>query len=246
LRILHHHQKRNIMKRFIVFTIVLTLIFMSGCLVSSLHPFYKTTDKYFDSAMVGSWIDGDSCIWTIVENRYSRSFMGPEKSDSTYQITYYEEDSSKAVLKGTLFQLNRVSYVDFIPDPNEDHCYSDMTSFHLIPVHTLARVQYNKDSILMYWYGDEWLNELFEQNRIRIKHETIDATDYDRHVLTASTDELQKFIKKYANDPKTVQEIEQIFAKGTTDDQEEYGVFLKLKPYHGPLPEKDAKWIQSN
>ena len=236
-RILHHHQKRNIMKRSIVFTIVFTLIFMSGCLVSSLHPFYKPSDKYFDAAMVGSWIDGDSCIWTIVENRSSGYIMGPEKSDSTYQITYFEEDNRKAVLTGTLFQLNRVSYVDFVPDPNEDHSSSDMTSFHLIPVHTLARVQYNKDSILMYWYGDEWLNELFEQNRIRIKHETIDAPDYDRHVLTASTEELQKFIKKYANDPKTAQEIEQIFANGSTDEQEEYGVFLKLKPYHGPLPE---------
>ena len=81
---------------------------------------------------------------------------------------------------------------------------------------------------------------MFEQNRIRIKHETVESLDYDRHVLTASTDELQKFIKKYANDPKTSEEIEQIFAHGYTDGQEEYGVFLKLKPYYGPLPEEKA------
>jgi hypothetical protein len=66
----------------------------------------------------------------------------------------------------------------------------------------------------MYWYGGDWLNELFEQNRIRIKHEKVYAFDYDRHVLTAPTDELQKFIKKYANDPKTVDDIEKIFARG--------------------------------
>ena len=71
-----------------------------------------------------------------------------------------------------------------------------MTSYHHVPVHTLARVQYCKDSILIYWYGDEWLNELFEQNRIRIKHETIESADYERQLLTADTDELQKFIKK--------------------------------------------------
>ena len=72
---------------------------------------------------------------------------------------------------------------------------------------------------------------------IRIKHEKLNSP-WDRHVLTADTDELQQFIKKYANDPKTVEDIERIFAKGNTDDDKDYGVFLKLKPYRGELPEK--------
>ena len=131
-----------------------------------------------------------------------------------------------------------------MPDLNEEHFTSDMTAYHHIPVHTLARVQYSRDSILLYWYGDEWLNELFEQNRIRIKHETVENHDYDRQVLTASTDELQKFIKKYANDPKTSEEIQQIFAQGSNDEHEEYGVFLKLKPYSGPVPGEGAKQVE--
>ena len=226
------------MKRSKVIIMILAMAAMSGCLVSSLHPFYKKEDKYFDTTLIGYWMDGDSCIWTIFPNMKSKEFMGPEQHDSSYVITYYEEENKYAILTGTLFQLNNVNYVDFIPDPNEDHCTSDLTSYHFVPVHTLARVQYCKDSILLYWYGDDWLNSLFEQNRIRIKHETVNTFDYDRHVLTADTDELQKFIKKYANDPKTVEEIEAIFAKGNTDGQDDMGVFLKLKPYDGPLPEK--------
>ena len=216
--------------------LILALTAMSSCLVSSLHPFYKEKDKKFDTSMVGYWMDEDSCIWTILPNMISDGFMEPEKHDSSYTITYYEDENKKSILTTTLFQINGVDYVDFTPDPNEDHSTSDMTAFHHVPVHTLARVQYCKDSILLYWYGDEWLNELFEQNRIRIKHETVTGFAYDRQLLTASTDELQKFIRKYANDPKTNEEIEQIFAHGYTDGQEEYGVFLKLKSYHGPLP----------
>ena len=226
------------MKRSKVIILVLAMTAMSSCLVSSLHPFFKNEDKHFDTALVGYWIDGDSCIWAIHPNMVSEGFMEPEVHDSSYMITYYEEEDKESILTATLFQLNGVDYVDFIPDPNEDHCSSDMTAFHHVPVHTLARVQYSKDSILMYWYGDEWLNELFEQNRIRIKHETVNGFNYERQLLTAPTDELQKFIKKYANDPKTSEEIEGIFAHGYTDGQEEYGVFLKLKPYDGPLPEK--------
>jgi len=234
------------MKRSKVIILVLAMTAMSSCLVSSLHPFYKQKDKKFDSTMVGAWMDGDSCIWTILPNMVSDGFLEPEVHDSSYTVTYYEDENTKSILTTTLFQLNGVDYVDFTPDPNEDHCSSDMTSFHHIPVHTLARVQYCKDSILLYWYGDEWLNELIEQNRIRIKHESIEGLVYDRQVLTASTDELQKFIKKYANDPKTTDEIEQIFAHGYTDDQEEFGVFLKLKPYNGPLPGKKAKQVETH
>jgi hypothetical protein len=217
---------------------------MSSCLVSSLHPFFTQKDKYFDTTMVGNWMDGDSCIWTIQPNMRFNGFMEPEVHDSSYTITYYEDENKKSILTTTLFQLKGVDYVDFKPDPDEDHFTSDMSSFHHVPVHTLARVQYCKDSILLYWYGDEWLNELFEQNRIRIKHETVTGFAYDRQLLTAPTDELQKFIKKYANNPKTNEEIEQIFAHGYTDDQEEYGVFLKLKPYKGPLPEEKAKQVE--
>jgi len=227
--------------------LILALTAMSSCLVSSLHPFYKSKDKIYDPVMNGYWMDGDSCIWTIHPNMVTEAFLEPEVHDGSYMITYYEDEERSSILTGTLFQLNGVDYVDFLPDPNEDHFTSDMTSFHHVPVHTLARVQYCKDSILLYWYGDEWLNELFEQNRIRLKHETVEMYDaYDRQLLTATTDELQKFIRKYANDPKTSEEIEQIFASGSTDDQEEYGVFLKLKPYHGPLPEGKAKQVEPN
>ncbi len=223
------------MKRSKIALLILVLASMSGCLVSSLHPFFKNEDKFFEESMVGTWIDGDSCIWTIDPNIVSTGFYQGESHDSSYVITFHE-DNTKSILQGTLFQLNEVNYVDFLPDPNEDHHKGDMTAWHHVPVHTLARVQYNQDSIMLYWYGDEWLNELLEENRIRIKHESVESADYDRQLLTADTDDLQKFLKKYANHPKTAEAIEAIFASGYTDDQEELGIFLKLKPYAGPKP----------
>ena len=220
----------HVMKRVVVHMIMLAMLAMTSCLVSSLHPFYKEMDKYYDPVMTGRWMDEDSCLWTIEQNQVSQGLMEPSVADNSYLITYYEEPDKAGTFTGTLFRINGVTYVDFYPDPDEEHCVTELTGWHHFPTHTLARVQYNSDSILLYWFGEEWLNELLEQNRIRIKHETVDISgDYARHVLTASTDELQKFIRKYANDPKTSDEIEAIFAKGYTDDDEEYGVFLKLK-----------------
>ena len=111
---------------------------------------------------------------------------------------------------------------------------------------SLARVQYNSDSILLYWFAEDWLTELFEENRIRIKHETIEYADFTRQLLTASTDELQKFIKKYVSGPKMSEEVEKVFAKGYTDDQDSFGIFLKLKPHHGPPPGSKSKQVKPN
>lgn len=230
------------MKHSIKVLTILAMATLSGCLVSSLHPFFKQKDKFYDPDIVGYWIDGDSCIWTIAPDKYINMISGRETQDGTYNITYYEDSESISELQGTLFQLNDINYVDFIPDPDGDNMNSDMASWHHIPVHTLARVRYNRDSILLYWFFDEMLSDLFKQNRIRIKHETVESLDYDRHVLTASTDELQKFIKKYLNASDATSDIERVFTTGA-DEEGEFGFFLKLKPYHGPLPGKPARQV---
>lgn len=67
--------------------------------------------------------------------------------------------------------------------------------FHIIPVHTFAKVVIEKDKIKFKWFNGEWLEKLIEENRIRIRHEN----NGDFILLTAKSAELQKFLKKYLN-----------------------------------------------
>ena len=46
------------------------------------------------------------------------------------------------------------------------------------------------------WLDEDKIQELFEQKKIKIKHETIGVMK-DKYLLTASSKELQKFITKY-------------------------------------------------
>ena len=85
------------MKRTLLYMVISGMLLMSSCLVSSLHPFYKAKDKIYEPAMLGSWIDSDSCIWVIEKNMVSEEFMGPEFPDSTYRLTYYEEEDMKGL-----------------------------------------------------------------------------------------------------------------------------------------------------
>ena len=236
------------MKKALVYFSILAMLAMSSCLVSSLHPFYKEKDKVFNPALVGAWMDSDSCIWTIEKNMTSDYFLGPEYSDSTYRIAYYEDEGKVGYFVGTLFTLKEIQYMDFYPDPDEDHCTSDFIAANHFPTHTLARIGTDHEGIMLYWYGEEWLNDLFEQNRIRIQHESVEISpDFTRHVLTAPTEDLQKFITKYANSPKTGIDVEKIFARGVTssdEDWEDSGAFLTLRPYDGPLPGKSAIQVE--
>ncbi|MCK4989572.1 MAG: hypothetical protein KAS29_03765, partial [Bacteroidales bacterium] len=78
------------MRRSKLIILILALTAMSSCLVSSLHPFFKEKDKIFDPAMVGTWIDGDSCIWTIEPDTYKELIWGENKTDSIHHVTYTE------------------------------------------------------------------------------------------------------------------------------------------------------------
>ena len=69
---------------------------------------------------------------------------------------------------------------------------------NFIPTHAFLKFEWENDELVLYMFSYDRLQELFDQNRIRIRHQQFD----DYLVITASTDELQKFIRKYADDEK--------------------------------------------
>jgi hypothetical protein len=76
---------------------------------------------------------------------------------------------------------------------------------HMIPTHSLAKVTRLVDNeVTIKWFNEEWLRKMFTENRIKISHEMImdpdPGKDEGMYLLTASTEELQGFIKKYGRD----------------------------------------------
>jgi hypothetical protein len=68
-----------------------------------------------------------------------------------------------------------------------------------IPGHNFYKLAFKGEKIYVYPFNNDYLEELFKQRKIRIKHEKVDSS---LTVLTAATQELQDFFKKYGNDPK--------------------------------------------
>jgi hypothetical protein len=181
----------------ILFLAVLILV-LSSCLVKSLHPFFKEKDVVMKKEIMGTWTDQKSGKWIISQAKTKKA--GSDSVDSLlnyYNVSLTDKDGISKFISH-LFKLNNQLFVDFFPD---EVSLSGLTSYHIVATHSIAKIEVFKDSINIKWFNEQWLKNLFENNKIRISHEVIYDED-GPYILTASTDELQKFLIKYGNDPK--------------------------------------------
>ncbi len=176
-------------------------LLLSGCLVKSLHPYYLERDVVFKLELLGTFTDADQATWQISQYKFSKGFMQEDSLDNSYLVEMWEDAQHKSRFNVHLFELDGVSYLDFAPI-REDRP-EVLTELHLVPAHSIARIEIiSDDELIISWFDEEWLTELFEENRVKIAHEVIKTTDElspTQYVLTAGTVELQKFLIKYGN-----------------------------------------------
>jgi hypothetical protein len=168
---------------------------LQGCIVKSLHPFYAKTDLIYKKDLINTWQDQDGNKWRI-----SRVDEQPQ----AYEMTFTAENKTATFL-AHLFELGGNTFLDFRPLAS-DGSANDLFEMHLLPSHSVAKVtRLSNEAVEIKWFNEEWLHKLFSQNRIKISHEVImeenSGKDEDKtYVLTASTEELRKFLIKYGND----------------------------------------------
>lgn len=189
----------------LILPLLLLIFIMQGCFVKSLHPFYTDKDVIFKKELTGNWTDKDSARWEIHQHMRSTGLLEPDVPDKSYDISLTDSKGTSRFI-AHLFRLEGRLYLDFYP--TDISCGNNLAEIHLVATHSLAKVDFSGGKIVISWYNEEWLAGLFDKNKIRIAHERV---PYDDHqlmgvksgvILTAQTDELQKFIQKYGNDPE--------------------------------------------
>lgn len=183
------------MKRTNVVVIILAIVCLQGCIVKSVHQFYKESDVIYRKELEGNWTDQDGNGWQIHQNPFKQN---------AYEL-HYSKNGREVSLIGHLFKLNGNQYFDMMPteDNSEDIPVFDL---HIVPTHSIARVAtLNDHEVSIKWFNEEWLRKMFVENRIKISHELVmdenpQSTDDGFYLLTASTEELQKFVIKYGDD----------------------------------------------
>ncbi len=184
-------------KLFLILAII--AIFLSGCLVRSIHPLYTEKDLILVPEIVGKWLnkDGDEYIFIKKEKGKSYSFIHINKKN----VGKMAPVNDTAYMDAHFLKLGGQIFMDLFPGDNEQMDKLQTTlAFHLVGIHSFYKILIVDGKPQIQEMDDEWLEKMIKSKRIRIKHERLQSDD--GIVLTASTKELQKFMTKYANEEK--------------------------------------------
>jgi len=188
--------------------LTLTVLLFSSCIVKSLQPFYIKESLKFNEKLLGTWIDNKSGEWTVesVKNKFEadkKEGIELSKEDikafEAYKQGYYIKyikNKKEAGFIAMPFIVNEQFFLDFIPIEIEDDEINSLAAAHLLKTHSVAKLDNNSDdNIVFSWLSEERISDLFDTHKIRLKHETVGFDD--DLLLTASSQELYAFLKKY-------------------------------------------------
>ena len=171
-------------KQFLVYLIVLSAG-LSSCDIYSVHPLYTAKDLVNENTLTGLWKD--------VEKGDSYVEIKSISQEPGYQIKYWEK--SDTIWYDTYFlKLGTNLFIDLYPTDKHPYEISDLMIKNYVPMHSFMKLNINRDTMSVHPFDGKKMIDLFKQNRIRLKHEMLE----DCVLITASTDDLQKFIKKYS------------------------------------------------
>jgi hypothetical protein len=181
------------------FFFYLLAVLLGSCVpVASLHPLFNEKDVVFDEKLLGTWTEDPNSTW---------EFSRAEEPKNAYKLIYtYQEKEDAKKAKGLfivrLVKLKDKLFLDACPasweqqDPNKIE-WAFNTLF-LIPAHTFIKVNSIEPQLKMQITDDDKMKGLLTADPNAVKHTVLE----DKPVLTASTDELQAFVLKYADDKR--------------------------------------------
>lgn len=175
-----------------ILSVVLTLAILMTACIPSLHPLYTDDVLVYNPDLLGKWADDQGGAWNFEAS--------PDKKSYLLEFTDGTDESGEATAQqyeAHLIQLGDHYFLDFYP--KSDELEDEFTLALVLATHSFARVDFGTPDIQIRLFDYEWLEQLFKERKIRMKHETLPDGEI---ILTASSKELQGFVYKYAEEEK--------------------------------------------
>ena len=185
---------------------------MAGCVpVASLHPLFTKETLVFEEKLLGTWVEDSNkpeITWEFarldaatVENLPKQL---QDEVGKLYRLNVTDNEGRKGVLIACLVKLKDGLFLDVLADkfPSGDYDPEKMklvyNAFFFLSVHTFVRIDALGDKLKLRLTDDDGFRKLIEAEPKAVKCETVE----ERIILTASTEELQAFMIKYAADER--------------------------------------------
>ena len=160
----------------------------SGGCVPTLNSLFTGKDVAYDPALEGKWQNAEA-TWTI---------QPYDARGGRYRLRTEMKDQPPAEWDATLGNIGTNRFLELLPRrPNEIH-QKTFYGGHFIRLRSFWKVALDGDTLTLTSMSSQWLEAMLKQNKVTIKHEKPEGGIL---FLTASTQELQDFVAKYADDP---------------------------------------------
>src|SRR5436190_1141233 len=175
------------MKKIIVPILLGLTLTLTGCIVTSVYPFYSESDVIFDPALIERWADAEA------KDHSGSIYEFKKNGEREYRLTIFEAGASTSSYEARLFKIKEQLFLDLLPTERHGD---------FVPTHQLWKVIRLQPTLQVADLKLEWLVGLLEKEPNAIRHVKIKETTEDnkivyRVVLTASTQELQQFVLKH-------------------------------------------------
>ena len=181
---------------------------IGGCVpVVSLHPLFNEKDVVFDEKLLGTWVDPNT-TW---------EFSRIAEPKNAYKLIFSDKEGKKGLFVAHLVKLKDKLFLDACPAPWEQQDPNKIewayNTLFLIPAHTFININSIEPQLKMLRTDDEQMREFLKADPNAVKHTVLE----DKPVLTASTNELQAFVLKYAYDSRVFAETIVLGRKKTAE-----------------------------
>ena len=192
------------MKKIYSLAAIARLLGLTGCL-STVYPIFTEKDVVFDPKIIGKWSKSDGGFVQIGKATSAdiADYPGLKKFEGKiYHISYMNEGGVHDSYLGFLVKLGNKFYMDYFPaETAQSKGYNAFYKNHFIKMHTCFMIRFLNDNntFELKQFSEEFLKNLIDNKKIRIRHEGNEAGSF---IVTASTEELQQYILKYSDVPE--------------------------------------------
>lgn len=174
----------------------LTVLLLGGCVpVATLHPVYTDETIVFEEKLLGTWINDSNETW-----QFTRI-----KSDSNgCYLRLKDNEGRKGYFEGHLCKIDESLILDVIPatHPCGEKDAEDMKLMYNLlfiqPLHTFVKIELADPNLTIAMTHEDKFEELLKNSPGSLQFTKAES----RLIITASPEQLQKFIAENIDDER--------------------------------------------
>jgi hypothetical protein len=186
--------------KFVAHAVILSLvILLNGCgPIASFFSLYEADDKAFETGLLGTW-KLEKPDPSNPNDRNTRWTFAKSEDENFYDFKGGAVGAKEGFLAKTrLVRIASSLFADFEGDTGNKVMDSKdtMMPFPVMSVHVMGGVWLGKDSLEIHFLKDDWVKEQIKAGSFPLSQ----LGENGDLILTASTDELRKFMQEHAED----------------------------------------------